>query len=72
MEQELCDALGIEARERSLCCGRGTKLQAVEKPILEQHVKGQFPKCSLESRAPRRFHVWLEELSYLHGLEHPW
>eukprot|EP00959_Pyramimonas_sp_CCMP1952_P086079 1800585-Pyramimonas_sp.AAC.1 len=72
MGRGLCDVLGIEATERAEYCGRGAKFQVVEKPVLQQHVSGPFPRCSQGSRMLRGYQVWLEELSYLHGKEHSW
>eukprot|EP00959_Pyramimonas_sp_CCMP1952_P232831 4866030-Pyramimonas_sp.AAC.1 len=72
MERELCDVLGIGATERAGYCGRGTKFQVVERPVLQQHVSGTFPRYSQGSRMLRRYQVWLEGLAYLHGKEQSW
>eukprot|EP00959_Pyramimonas_sp_CCMP1952_P119779 2504454-Pyramimonas_sp.AAC.1 len=54
-ERELSDVLGIEAAGCGKYCGKGTKFQVVEKPVLQKHGLGPFPRRGQEFRMLRRF-----------------
>eukprot|EP00959_Pyramimonas_sp_CCMP1952_P368825 7725434-Pyramimonas_sp.AAC.1 len=48
MVRELSDVLGIEAADCGEYCGKGTKFQVVEKPVLQKHGLGPFPRRGQE------------------------